>query len=207
MTIYEIRTYTLAPRSQDEVEKRWGTAYPARKKYSDIAGFFHTEFGQLNQVISIWPYADLNERMRLRAEAAKDPGWPPDISEFIVNQQVEILIPFDFVPEWTPGKDGPYYELRQYTFRPGSLPKVMANWKAALPERMKFSKPALIGSIEMGPTVNSFIHLWAYPTLEARDEARLGAGKTGMWPPAGGKEFYQSQQNKLLMPATFSPAA
>jgi len=38
--IYEIRTYTLAPRSQDEVEKRWGEAYPARKKYSDIAGFF-----------------------------------------------------------------------------------------------------------------------------------------------------------------------
>jgi len=204
--IYEIRTYSLAPRSQDEVEKRWGEAYPAREKYSPISGFFHTEFGPLNEIISIWPYADLNERMRLRAEANKDPGWPPNIAEFIVNQKVEILVPFDFVPEWKPGKDGPYYELRQYTFRPGTLPQVSQNWQASLPERMKFSRPAIIGSIEMGPTANSFIHLWAYPTLEARDEARTGAGKTGMWPPAGGKELYLSQQNKLLMPAKFSPA-
>ena len=204
--IYEIRTYSLAPRSQEEVEKRWGEAYPARKKYSDIAGFFHTEFGPLNEIISIWPYADLNERMRIRAEANNDPSWPPNITEFIVNQKVEILVPFDFAPAWTPGDHGPYYELRQYAFRPGSLPNVMKNWQASLPERMKFSKPSLIGSIEMGPTANSFIHLWAYKSLEERDTARSGAGKTGMWPPAGGKEFYLSQQNKLLMPAAFSPA-
>src|SRR4051794_22287221 len=90
LMIYEIRTYTLMPRMQDEVEKRWGEAYPARQKYSPICGFFHTEFGQLNQVISIWPYEDLNERNRIRAEANNDPAWPPNIGEFIVNQQVEI---------------------------------------------------------------------------------------------------------------------
>ena len=204
--IYEIRTYTLHPRTTDEVEKRWGAAYPARQKYSPILGFFHTEFGPLNEVIAIWPYADLGERTRLRAEASKDPDWPPDISEFIVNQKVEIVVPFEFSPAWTPGNDGPYYELRQYTFRPGSLGNVMKNWQTALPERMKFSKPALLGSVEMGPTANSFIHLWAYRSMEERDKARSGAGATGIWPPAGGREYYTRQENKLLMPAAFSPA-
>lgn len=204
--IYEIRTYTLLPRTQDEVEKRWGAAYPAREKYSPIAGFFHTEFGPLNEVISIWPYADLNERDRLRAEANKDPGWPPEIGEFVVNQKVEIVVPLDFVPPWQPGADGPYYELRQYSYRPGTFGNVVKNWEASLPERMKFSRPCLIGGVEMGPAANSFIHLWAYKSLEERDRVRSGAGATGKWPPAGGKEYYLSQANKLLMPASFSPA-
>jgi NIPSNAP len=204
--IYEIRTYTLRPRATEEVEKRWGAAYPARAKYSPICGFFHTEFGPLNEVISIWPYADLNERARLRAEANKDPGWPPEIAEFILNQKVEILVPFSFAPEWTPGNDGPYYELRQYTFRAGTQGHVMKNWEASLPTRMQFSKPALLGAIEMGPTANSFIHLWSYKSMEERDRVRSGAGATGKWPPAGGKEYYLAQANKLLMPAAFSPA-
>jgi hypothetical protein len=204
--IYEIRTYKLQPRATEEVEKRWGAAYPARAKYSPIAGFFHTEFGPLNEVISIWPYADLNERTRLRAEANKEPGWPPEIAEFIINQKVEIVVPFEFAPAWTPGNDGPYYELRQYTFRPGTLGNIMKNWEAALPERMKFSSPSLLGSVEMGPTANSFIHLWAYKTMEERDRARSASAASGAWPPAGGREYYTSQENKLLMPARFSPA-
>ena len=32
-------------------------------------------------------------------------GWPPDVSEFIVNQKVEIVTPFDFAPEWKPGAE------------------------------------------------------------------------------------------------------
>jgi NIPSNAP protein len=204
--IYEIRTYTLHPRTTEDFEKRWGAAYPVRAKHSPIAGFFHTEFGPLNEVIHIWPYADLNERNRLRAEANKEEGWPPDVSEFIVNQKVEVLTPFGFAPEWTPGADGPYYELRQYTFRPGSLPQIMQNWRESLPERMKFSSPCLLGAVEMGPTANSFIHLWAYKSLEQRDQVRAGASATGVWPPAGGREYYTAQQNKLLLPASFSPA-
>jgi hypothetical protein len=204
--IYEIRTYTLHPRATEDVEKLWGAAYPAREKYSPIAGFFHTEFGPLNEVISIWPYADLNERTRLRAESNNDPAWPPAIGEYIVNQKVEIVVPFDFAPPWQPGADGPYYELRQYTYRPGSLGHIMKNWQESLPTRMQFSKPCLLGAVEMGPTANSFVHLWAYKSLEERDQVRAGAGKTGKWPPAGGREYYTAQQNKLMMPAAFSPA-
>lgn len=204
--IYEIRTYTLQPRATADFEKAWGAAYPARAKYSPIAGFFHTEFGPLNEVISIWPYADLNERERLRSEANNDPGWPPAVAEYIVNQKVEIVTPFGFVPEWGPGAEGPYYELRQYSFRPGSLGEITKNWQASLPERMKFSRPCLIGAVEMGPTANSFIHIWAYKSLEERDRVRVEAGASGKWPPAGGRELYTAQQNKLMMPAAFSPA-
>lgn len=204
--IYEIRTYTLRPGATAEVEKRWGEAYPIRRKYSEVAAFLHSEVGPLNEIVHIWPYADLAERARVRAEASKEAGWPPDIGEFIVNQKVEVLVPFPFAPAWTPGPDGPIYELRQYTFRGGMLPDVIKSWEAALPERLKFSAPALLGSIEFGPSANSFIHLWPYASMEQRSETRAKATATGKWPPAGGRDRYLTQSNKLLMPASFSPA-
>ncbi len=204
--IYEIRTYTLRPRSTTEVEKRFAEAYSAREKYSRLAGFFHTDFGPLNEVVMIWPYEDLGERARIRQEASMEPGWPPALGEFVINQKVEIVVPFEFVPGWRPGADGPFYELRQYSFKPGSLGAIKKNWEASLPDRMKFSTPALIGSVEIGPTANSFVHLWPYKTLAERDRARAEASASGKWPPAGGADFYLAQSNKLLLPASVSPA-
>jgi arginine utilization protein RocB len=75
--IYEIRTYVLAVGALSEVEKRFGEAYEHRKKYSELAAFWHTDIGPLNEIIHVWPYRDLAERARVRAEASKDPNWPP----------------------------------------------------------------------------------------------------------------------------------
>src|SRR5215475_572643 len=101
--IYEIRTYTLKTRSLAEVEKRYGEAYEYRKKYSPLAAFWHTEVGPLNEIVQVWPYSDLGERTRIRAEAAKDPNWPPKIREFVINQDVQLVTPFPFIPEIMPG--------------------------------------------------------------------------------------------------------
>ena len=70
--IYEMRTYDLKPRSLLEVEKRFGEMYEKRRKYSELAAFWHTEIGPLNQIIHVWPYRDLEERGRIRAAAVKD---------------------------------------------------------------------------------------------------------------------------------------
>jgi hypothetical protein len=204
--IYEIRTYTLRSGATAEFEKRWGEAYKVREKHSPIVGFFHTEFGPLNEVIHIWPYENLEARTRIRADAAKEAGWPPDVQGFILNQRVEIVMPFSFAPEWKPGKAGPIYELRQYTYRAGTLPAIQKSWEASLPERSKFSAPVLLGGVEFGPHANSFIHIWAYASMEQRTEIRAKAGATGKWPPAGGRDHYLMQSNKLMLPATYSPA-
>src|SRR6266851_700482 len=112
--IYEFRTYTLKPRSLGEVEKRYAEAYEYRKKYSPLAAFWHTEVGPLNEIIHVWGYKDLAERARIRAEAAKDANWPPKIREFVVDQEVEVVNPFPFIPDITPGTMGPIFEVRGY---------------------------------------------------------------------------------------------
>ena len=207
--IYEMRTYDLKPRALAEVEKRFGEAYEKRKKFSELAAFWHTEIGPLNQIVHVWPYKDLEERNRIRAAAVKDGTWPPATSEFIVNMRSEIMVPFTISPELKPGKMGPYYEMRTYTHAAGDLPKLRQVWEKAVPERLKFSPLCAAWYSELGG-LNKFVHIWPYPSLDARNATRDKAQAAGVWPPSAekmGLPKYQlvAQENKILMPSSFSP--
>ena len=209
--IYEVRTYDLKPRSLPEVEKRFAEAYEHRKKHSPLAAFWHTEIGPLNQIVHVWPYRDLEERTRIRAESVKDGTWPPKTAEFIVRMRSDIMLPFPVSPELKPGKSGPFYEMRTYTYPTGELPKIMRTWERALPERLKFSPLCAIWYAELGG-LNTMVHIWPYASLEQREEVRKKALASGSWPPSvkdlkeGGKGYeLLTQENKLLVPAAFSP--
>ena len=202
--IYEIRTYGITPGSLAEVEKRFGEGYEARKKYSELTAFWHTEIGPLNEIVHVWGYRDLAERARIRGEAAKDPNWPPKIGEFIREMRSEIVAPFGFIPEARPGKIGPIFELRYYTIKPGTLGDVAKGWEAKTPERMKLSPIVLAGGVEFGQA-NGFIHIWAYSSLDQRAQVRDDARKQGVWPPPGGPDRLLTQETKILLPAAFSP--
>jgi hypothetical protein len=209
--IYEVRTYDLKPHAVPEVEKRFGEAYEKRKKYSELAAFWHTEIGPLNQIVHVWPYKDLEERARIRAAAVKDGAWPPKTSEFMVSQRSDIMMPFAFSPELKPGKMGPYFEMRTYTYASGELPKFVQLWSKALPSRLQVGPLCAVWYSDLGG-LNKFVHIWPYPTLDARNETRKKAQATGMWPPSAvakkeGLPVYQllAQENKILMPAAFSP--
>ena len=95
--IYEVRTYDLKPGGVPIFEEAFEKALPHREKYSKLAAFFHTEIGPLNQVIHIWPYESLDQRNEVRAEAGKDPNWPPDSQGTILHMESEIFYPAPFM--------------------------------------------------------------------------------------------------------------
>src|SRR5262245_4989685 len=165
--IYEFRTYDLKPRSVEEFEKRFGDAYEKRRKHSELAAFWHTEVGPLNQVIHVWPYKDLTERNRIREEATKDGTWPAKTAEFIVGQRSDIYIPFPMSPEIKPAKLGPFYEMRIYTLTQGGLANIAKAWEHSLPARLKFGPLWGVMYSELGG-INKFLHIWPYPSLDAR---------------------------------------
>ncbi|OGA21123.1 MAG: hypothetical protein A3I02_10020 [Betaproteobacteria bacterium RIFCSPLOWO2_02_FULL_67_26] len=211
--IYEFRTYDIKPHSLPEVEKRFGEAYETRKKFSPLAAYWHTEIGPLNQVIHVWPYQDLEERARIRDAAVKEGAgkWPPNTSEFMVRQRSDIFIPFDFSPEIKPGRQGPFFEMRIYTYATGQLENLTRAWAHAIPFRMQHGKPTAILYSELGG-LNQFMHIWPYKTLDERWNLRNKLRETGNWPPsaaakkAGLPEYHLvHQENKILMPAAFSP--
>ncbi len=209
--IYEMRTYDLKPGTLGEFEKRFGEAYEKRRSYSELAAFWHTEIGPLNQVIHVWPYKDLAERERIRAAAVKDKVWPPATSEFTLSQRSDIMIPFAISPEMKPGRMGPYFEIRTYTYVSGELRNIVNAWEKAIAGRLQFGPVCAIWYSELGG-LNKFVHIWPFASLNDRTEARRKANAAGVWPPSvvakrEGLPGYRlhSQENKIVMPAAFSP--
>ena len=201
--IYEMRTYTLKPGTVPDYEARFAEALPHREKYSKLGAFWHTEFGTLNQVIHVWPYQDLDERARVRAEAAKDPDWPPSSGGAILNMQSEIMTPAPFMRPLGNQQLGNIYEMRIYTYQPGSIPEVINRWSEAIPHREKYSPLAACWYSELGE-LNRWFHIWPFKDMDERARVRAESMKDPHWPPPT-REFQVSQENMLLIPAAFSP--
>ena len=202
--IYEVRTYTLKPGGVPQFEANFADALPHREKYSKLAAFWHTEIGPLNQVIHVWPYADLDERTKIREEAGKDPNWPPKSDGLIINMESEIFIPADFMrPLGGDQALGNVYEMRSYTYQPGSMGEVLKRWGNSVPHREEFSPLAAGMYTELGG-LNKWVHLWPYKDLEERNRIRAAAGAPEHWPPPT-REFLVKQENKVLIPSAFSP--
>ncbi len=213
--IYELTTYDLKPRTVPKVEEQFALAYRdylARRSDSALIGSFHTEFGPLNQIVQIWKYEDLAERQRLTESAVRDGDWPPNIAESLVRMRTEILSPVSFSRELRPGRLGPYFELRTYVYPQGGLKPMMSAWERAMPMRDALGSPvAAVLTTAIG-ALNSLVHLWPYKSLQDREEIRKKVRVSGLWPPfkldeAEGGAGYDivSQENKLMLPAAFSP--
>ena len=202
--IYEIRTYDLMPRSLPEFEKRTAEKIEGRLKHSQLGGYWRTEVGPLNQVVHIWPYEDLNQRSEIRAKAVAEGGWPPDNAEFTLEMRSEIYNPAPFMTPLGERSIGPLYEMRTYTYPPGSIPRVLEAWDNAIAEREKLSPLAGCWYSDFGG-VNNFVSMWAYSSFEERLRIRKEAQDSGIWPPPKAPMPPTKQVTKVLWPAAFSP--
>ena len=205
--LYEVRTYTLQPGTVGEFESRFAQRQPLREKYSKLGAFWHTEMGPLNEVVHVWPYKDLNQRAAVRAAVNKDPEiqkLPPG-RDFIVAQESEVMIPAPFMHPLG-SRDygtGNLYEMRIYTYQPESMAQVLERWAETIPYREKFSPLAACWYSEFGG-LNKFTHVWVYKNMAERDRIREESRRSGQWPPKT-REWLIRQENKILLPAAFSP--
>ena len=203
--IYEVRTYNLQPGSVPAFEENFAKALPYREKFSPLGAFWHTEIGPLNQVIHARPFEDLAERTRIRAEAAKNPNWPPkNPPEMYISMESEIFTPAPLMRPLA-GRQalGNFYEMRTYTYQTGAMPEVIKRWAEAVPHREEFSPLAAAWHTKLGG-LNKWVHIWPYKDLAERDRIRASAMESPHW-PAQTREFLIKQETKILVPAAFSP--
>ena len=205
--LYEVRTYTLQPGTVGEFEARFTKRQPVREKHSKLGAFWHTELGSLNQVIHVWPYEDLQHRMAVRTAMAKDAELQqiPGGRDLIVAQESDIMIPAPFMRPLGSQSygSGNVYEMRTYTYAPGDIPAVLKGWAEAIPFREQLSPLVACWYSEIGG-LNKFVHTWVYKDLNERARIREESRKGGRWPAQTGVRPVR-QENKILLPAVFSP--
>jgi hypothetical protein len=64
-------------------------------------GLWQTEMGQLNEVVHLWAYGDLNERAAVRAKVTQDPEWQAFLAKgypLLAEMRSSILSPAPHSP-------------------------------------------------------------------------------------------------------------
>lgn len=74
--IVEKRTYTFHPgKVQEFLELYEREGLEVHTRYLPLAGYYTSDIGMLNQVITLWQYASMAEREEKRAALYADPAW------------------------------------------------------------------------------------------------------------------------------------
>ncbi|MAX74865.1 MAG: NIPSNAP family protein [bacterium] len=100
--IVEKRTYTLHPGATPafmELYEAEGLAL--HRKYLPMLGYFTSDIGPQNQIVTLWGYESMAEREAKRAALYADPEWiafGPRMTPFIQTMENVILKPTSFSP-------------------------------------------------------------------------------------------------------------
>ncbi|CAA0108630.1 Uncharacterised protein [Starkeya nomas] len=101
--LYEMRTYRLktgATPAYVKLVEEEGIAIQ-KSHLGQLVGYFTSEIGPLNEIVHIWAYASLDDRVARRARLAADPAWQafgPKIQALIEVMENKILLPTSFSP-------------------------------------------------------------------------------------------------------------
>ena len=97
--VYEVRTYELKPGGLPPTIEAWRQSVPGRVKLSPVFAAMYTISGAVPRFMHIWPYSDLEQRRRVRAQAVETGVWPPPGGpEHLAAQQSDIFLPTPFSP-------------------------------------------------------------------------------------------------------------
>jgi hypothetical protein len=200
--IYELRTTRVRPGGVPEFEQRLEAMLPARQRHSALAGCWHTEIGPLLQVIELWPYEDRQHQAHVAEAVSREACWPTADGDLVRRVEVEVLEPAPFMRplDGRQQRLGPFYELRIYQLKTGYVQRMIDRWSPLVPGREELSPLLGAWHSELG----RWFHLWPYPDLAERSRIRSEAIQRGVWPPDT-SGFLLSQENKVLLPAAFSP--
>lgn len=209
--IHELRMYTCRPGTIGKVLEASGTVarrIRERDKYGTLEGHFSTELGALNQFVHLWRYDSMAEMTRLRGELGKLEAWRteyvPLIRPHLMEQTVRVLNP---VLDMKTAEDaGNIYELRIYRLLPGGAAPWAEKMAAAMPARERYSRNIGLWVTQL-PDPNEVVHLWAYPSFEARMEARRASQADPDWSAflSANVGALQTMTSTLLLPSAWSP--
>ena len=101
--IVDVRTYTLIPRKMAKyLELFEKHALPVMQRHGlELAGYYVSQIGPLNQVVHLWRYDSLADLEAKRTARDADPAWGEYLSlteGMVLVQDNKIMRPTSFSP-------------------------------------------------------------------------------------------------------------
>jgi hypothetical protein len=204
MVIYDVTTLAVragqTPAALDRIE----AALRASGR-GVLYACWYCEIGAVGDVLLIRGFRSASELTAERERLVME-GDVFGASEFVESVTSDTYAPFPFLPEMQTGKFGPFYEVRVYNTTRNGIPATIDLWRDAVPQRVKIS-PLVTAMYALDATLPRFMHIWPFPTLDARQSLRKQALESGHWPPKGGLVHLRRFTSSIYLPARFSPLA
>jgi len=101
--IVDVRTYTLVPRKMAKyLELFERHALPVMKRHGlELAGYYVSQIGPLNQIVHLWRYDSLADMERKRGARDADPAWGEYLAlteGMVLVQDNKVMRPTSFSP-------------------------------------------------------------------------------------------------------------
>jgi hypothetical protein len=99
--VYELRWYRTHVAKAGEWINHFKAILPVREKYMRRIGLWQTDVGQLNEVVHMWVFRDLNDRAARRAQLAQDGDWQKFLTTampLLAHMQAIVLTPAPHSP-------------------------------------------------------------------------------------------------------------
>jgi hypothetical protein len=93
---YELRDHRLHPGTTTQWLEAWSRGMAVRRKFSKPVGLWQSDIGELNRMVTLWPYSSLQHRHDVRRAANRDPLWRDTVATLApLMQRLEatILVP------------------------------------------------------------------------------------------------------------------
>ena len=204
---YELATMTLPFGTAATAAQQVQAFCAAPQAQGELLGCWFTDIGQLNQMIVLRGFASLQALSEERERTQKHAS-PFGCGEIFQSLEQHSYRGFPWMkpvrPSAESGIRGPVYEIRTYGIKTGGVQATIDLWEQYVPAREKLS-PCVVAMVALdGPL--RFTNIWAYPSLDARSQARADAVAQGIWPPKGGPAHLSTNMvSTIALPTAVSP--
>eukprot|EP00794_Sanderia_malayensis_P012727 gene12727-14032_t len=207
--IFELKMCRLKPQFVDDFKQLKNATNEQYNAHVSPLWYWFSEFGGLNEVVSLWKYDSYAERSHVQKALISDTALKEDYfskaKPMLRNQTNLIMHQCPWYQMQFPDKPG-VYELGTYSIQSGKFNQVVHRLVQGLETRMKYSKPVGFFLTDIGP-LSRLIVLWHYEDLDQRDKIREASYADEMWSETirDINVYVQDSSNKILVPASFSP--
>uniref|UniRef100_A0A8C7ZJG3 Nipsnap homolog 1 (C. elegans) n=1 Tax=Oryzias sinensis TaxID=183150 RepID=A0A8C7ZJG3_9TELE len=214
-SLYKIQFHDVKPECLDayngleaEVQKK---LHQDQDFPCEVVGSWNTWYGEQDQAVHLWRYrggypalTECLQKLRANKEYLE---FRRERSKMLISRRNQLLLEFSFWNEPLPRRGPNIYELRTYNLKVCGTKDDSSHNRARAIKYRQSNNEAVGGFFSQIGDLYVVHHLWAYESLQSREETRNSAWRKEGWDV---NVYYtvpliRSMESRIMIPTESSP--